>query len=913
MATATPSGPWHTITAAEALEILESSPHGLTSGEAQRRLTEYGPNILEDIQPPSRLMVFLRQFRSPLITILLVAAGVTSLLREWIDTGVIAVILLLNAVIGFVQERKADASVRALMQIAVPRARIVRDGREMEIVGREVVPGDLVLLESGARVPADLRLVSVQSLSIDESLLTGESAPVAKHTRAMDAELAVGDRGSLAYAGTTVTRGRAAGVVVATGEHTEIGGIAELIRSGPHTDTPLGQRMDQLAKLIGIAVVLSSIAVFAVGLARGGEMSELFLAAVALAVAAVPEGLPIVVTIALAVGVTRMARRHAIVRRLPAVEALGSATVIGSDKTGTLTENRMTVRRLWAGGRFYELDQLRTDRARHTGEGHQEWDPVTLSLLAGVLTNEATVHPGADPPGGGRASDGSGDPTEIALLVAAAAAGFVPDLVRDAFPVVTETPFEPDLRFSASLRRAGGGEVLFVKGAPERVLAMCDAVFGEDEELPLNAHEVHGAAVEMAAAGLRVLGLAVSRTRGRADPPVDTEEPTGLVFVGLVGMMDPPRAGVRQAVEACQHAAVRVVMITGDHEETARSIAVEVGIDVTGVLTGAELDQVDDAVLGERVRGTSVFARVSPEGKLRIVRALQAEGEVVAVTGDGVNDAPALKAATIGVAMGRDGTDVAREAAEIVLADDNFVSIVNAIEEGRRTFENVRRATFFLVSTGAAMIVALLVGVSVGWPLLMVPAQLLWLNLVMNGLQDVALAFERGERNLLDRRPRRAREGVISALLWQRTVLTGIVMAIGTLAMFRWELDRTGSLTAAQTVALTTMVAFMALQVGNARSDVRSVFSVPLRDNPFLVVATAASFAVHVGALYFPPTQLVLRVEPLDLAAWARIAAVALTILVVVEIEKAIRPRRARDIGPVESRRMALGRRTDGS
>jgi magnesium-transporting ATPase (P-type) len=354
-------------------------------------------------------------------------------------------------------------------------------------------------------------------------------------------------------------------------------------------------------------------------------------------------------------------------------------------------------------------------------------------------------------------------------------------------------------------------------------------------------------------------------------------------------MKDPPRAGVKQAIEACRRAAVRVVMITGDHAATAASIATELGIDGRAVLTGVELDALDDDALQDRVKRGDVFARVSPEGKLRIVRALQAGGEVVAVTGDGVNDAPALKAASIGVAMGRDGTDVAREAAEIVLADDNFVSIVSAMEEGRRTFENVRRATFFLVSTGAATIVALLVGLAAGWPLLMVPAQLLWLNLVTNGLQDVALAFERGDRDILDRPPRHPREGVLSTRLWQRTALTGIVMAIGTLAMFRWELDRSGSLTAAQTVALTTMVTFMALQAGNARSDHRSVFTVPLRDNPFLVLTAISAFTVHIGALYFPPTQLVLRVEPLDLAAWWRIALVATVILIVVEIEKAIR------------------------
>jgi Ca2+-transporting ATPase len=873
---------WHTLTVSETLAVLDSSPQGLSTDEADHRLIEYGPNVLDETEPPSPVVIFLRQFRSPLITILLVAAVVTALLQEWIDTSVIMAILLINAVIGFVQERKADASVRALMEMAVPKARVVRDGREMEIDGREVVPGDLVLLESGSRVPADLRLVSVQALLADESLLTGESVPAVKHTQALNGDLGLGDRGSVGYAGTTITSGRAAGVAVATGESTEIGSIAELIRSEPEIATPLGLRMDQLARIISIAVLVASLAVFAVGLVRGGEVSELFLAAVALAVAAVPEGLPIVVTIALAIGVTRMARRHAIVRRLPAVEALGSATVIGSDKTGTLTENRMTVQQLWAAGRSSWLADLRTSSRRSIDDA----DPAALGLLIGVLTNEASVHHGAE------GLEHHGDPTEVALLVAGEEAGFVPELVRDQFRVVTETPFEPALQFSASLRRVGQGEILFVKGAPERVLDMCDTRLGTTGQAALGAGEIHEAVHEMAAAGLRVLGLAMSRSHPPSGVPIDPEDPSGLMFVGLVGMKDPPRVGVQQAIEACRRASVRVVMITGDHAQTARRIASELGIDATDVLTGTDIDQLDDGGLQRRIRDTSVFARVSPEGKLRIVRALQANGDVVAVTGDGVNDAPALKAATIGVAMGKDGTDVARQAAEIVLADDNFVSIVNAIEEGRVTFENVRRATFFLVSTAAATILSLFVGVALGWPLLMVPAQLLWLNLVTNGLQDVALAFERGERDMLSRPQRRPGEGVLSKLLWQRTALSGIVMAIGTLSMFRWELDRGGSLAAAQTVALTTMVVFMALQAGNSRSETRSVLSVPFRDNPFLVLATAVTFAVHAGALYFPPTQLVLRVEPLGIDAWARIGLVAMTVLVVVEIEKAVRRHR---------------------
>ncbi|MDS1272363.1 HAD-IC family P-type ATPase [Lipingzhangella sp. LS1_29] len=883
---------WHATETAEAIDVLDSGLQGLSTPESARRIRQYGPNVLEDLRPPSAALVFARQFRSPLIAILLAAATVTLVFREWIDAGVIAFVLLLNASIGFVQERKADAAVRALMEMAVPRARVLRDGREVEVDGRDLVPGDLVLLESGARIPADMRLIRAQALLVDESMLTGESEPVVKHTRALASNLPLGDRGSVAHAGSMVTSGRGAGLVFATGPHTVLGGIAELLRSEPQAATPLQQRMTRLSRLIMFAVLSSCALVFVLGLATGGQVRELLMAAVALAVAAVPEGLPIVLTIALALGVTRMARRNAIVRRLPAVETLGSATVIGSDKTGTLTENRMTVRRIWAAGQV----RLPVSVSARSGFGAGVSSPLaqdaaTLTLLTGVLTNEAVMQTTTD------GVEAQGDPTEIALLLAAAEAGLAPEPQRDAYACIADLPFEPSRRFSAAIRAWNGTEVLFAKGAPERVVDMCDSVLADGAEAPLDVAEANAAARSMAADGLRVLALAVSRGRRSGDPPLDLEEPCGLVLVGLVGLMDPPRKGVREAVAACHSAGVRVVMITGDHALTAGSIATELGITSNSrrTVTGSDLEGMDEDELRSAVSGTDVFARVSPEDKLRIVRALQAHGEVVAVTGDGVNDAPALKSASIGVAMGEGGTDVAREAAEIVLTDDNFVSIVGAIEQGRITFDNVRRATFFLVSTSMATIVALIVTVAAGWPLLMVPAQLLWLNLVTSGLQDVALAFERGDRNVLRKSPRSAREGIMSPLLWQRAAGTSIVRAGGTLALFYWVLEDTGSIATAQTVALTTMVLFSAFQAGNARSEYRSVFTVSLRDNPFLVWATIGTLALHMGALYFPPTQLVLRVEPLPLHYWPIMIAVAAAVLVVVEAEKAVRRRVTHD------------------
>jgi magnesium-transporting ATPase (P-type) len=876
--------PWHALDVSEVERNLRTTGAGLSRAEAEGRLAHHGPNQLEEQPPPSPIVVFVRQFRSPLIYILLVATVVTVLLREFLDAGVIGAVLLINAVIGFVQERKAETAVRSLMQLVVPHARVVRDGQDWEIDSRELVPGDVVLLEPGSRVPADLRLTSTNALQIDESLLTGESVPVTKRTRPVGEAAPLADRGSMAFTGAVVTSGRGRGVVVATGQRTELGAIADLIRGETEAQTPLQQRMDRFAKLIGGVVGVAAAVAFASGLALGEGANEMFLTAVALAVAAIPEGLPVVFTITLALGVGRMARRNAIIRRLPAVETLGSTTVIGSDKTGTLTENRMTVQQVWAAGRRYVLagDRFDVDDERATLDDHPA---LHQTLLAGVLANEAEAY---------HTDEGiqlTGDPTEAALLVSAMHAGIEPDEARQAYDVFGEIPFEPERRYAASVRERHGRHTVFVKGAPERVMEMCTEVLTPDGAAPIDRDAVHRAARSLAHYGLRVLAMAYRPLEQPLDGPDDVDEPDRLVFLGLQGMMDPPRPGVRDAVAVCHDAGMRVVMITGDHAITGRAIAEDLGITTAGspVLTGSELAEMDDEALREKVRELAVYARVSPEEKLRIVRALQAEGEVVAVTGDGVNDAPALRAAAIGIAMGRSGTDVAREASDMVLADDNFVSITAAVEEGRVTFDNLRKATFFLVSTGAATIAAILFTVWMQWPLLMLPAQLLWLNLVTNGLQDVALAFEPAEKGVLARPPRRTREGVVSKLLWERTLIAGLVMAAGTLWLFRWEYDQTGSLMRAQTVALTTMVIFMAFHVGNARSGATSVLRISPVSNPFLLTATVVAVSVHVAALYLPPTQYVLRVEPLDAAVWMRMVAVATSIIVAVELHKLIR------------------------
>lgn len=892
---------WHALPAERVLELLGSTEDGLSASEAKRRLSTYGPNELETAPPPNPLLIFLREFRSPLISVLLIAALVTAALREWVDTAAIMAVLLINAAIGTFHELRAERAIRSLMQFLSPRARVIRDGEEQHIPARELVPGDIVLLESGIRVPADLRLLATTALMVDESVFTGESVPVVKQIEPVPPDTPLADRRSMAYLGTIITSGRGIGVVVATGPATELGKIAQLARGEAQPETPLQRQMARFARLVALFVVIGIGVISAFGLLRGDPLVLLFKFAVGAAVAIVPEGLPIVLTLVFAVSAQRMARRRAIVRQLAAVETLGSTTVIGSDKTGTLTENRMTAHSIWAAGELLSLT------SPHDGSEHAQtlrvpvhdlhrysfWHlpPAARVLLTGVLANEATLVPREETE---QELEGIGDPTDIALLVAGAHAGLVREEVEQVYPIVAVVPFEPERRFAAVVSRVGDTLYLFAKGAPERIMEMCSSWSTPTGTAPLDADQILAAAQDLAAQGLRVLGFAAGPIAPEtAERLEELLQPHDLTFLGLVGLWDPPRPGVREAIAQCNEAGIRVVMITGDHAATAAAIAEHLGIAArqNGVLTGRELQRLSDEELREAVRRVSVFARVEPEQKLRIVRALQANGETVAVTGDGVNDAPALRAAEIGVAMGKSGTDVAREAADIVLTDDNFVTIVAAVEEGRGAFDNLRKATFFLISTGAAMIFVLPFAILANWPLPFYPAQLLWLNLVTNGLQDVAMAFEPKEPGLMRRRPRPRREGILSPLLWERTLLSGLVMAAGTLYLFDWTLRATGSLDLARTVALTTMVIFQNFQVGNARSSTRSLFRMSPISNRVLFVAVLAAFGIHVAALYLPITQFVLRVEPIPLEIWPRIIAIAATILVTVELHKLIRRR----------------------
>lgn len=855
---------------------LSSAAEGLSSDEASQRIERTGRNKLTFTRKESAWRVLARQFVSPLIAILAVAAVITLLLQEWADAIAIMVILLLNAAVGFWQEMRAAAEVRALASMSVPECRVIRDGSERTISAEEVVPGDVVLLEGGEQVPADLRLFDARGLSIDESMLTGENVEVDKQADPVDEDSEVADQASMAFSGTLVTSGRGQGVVIATGEHTELGRINELVQ-GEKAKTPLERMIHGLERRIGLVVGLVAAFVFVVGILGGSGFGQSFLSAVALAVAAIPEALPIVLTIAMALGVRHMAQVNAVVRTLPSVETLGSTTIIGSDKTGTLTRNLMTVTRIWTPGGVVVLEG---DEAVESPDGVDE--VARAALRAGALTNEA--NPDEDAPAGF-----TGDSVDVAMAAAGTRwASVTSDQITEA-PLL-QTAYEPELGYSQTLRTADDGtSVLYVKGAPDTLIEMSESMLTDDGEIPVDAGQVDAANDEMAEQGLRVLATARRVFEKGQEPTEALDEPEGLTLLGLEGMHDPPREGVDGAIESCRQAGIDVMMITGDHPKTAKAIAEGLGLEAGDPITGKEISTLDDEQLRGRLAETAVAARVKPEDKLRIVKALQDMGHVVAVTGDGVNDAPALKNATIGVAMGETGTEVARESADIVLTDDNFVTIVRAVEQGRVTFAAIRKATFFLLSTAFAVMLAVSTNALTDLPLLFLPIQVLWINVVTNGLQDVALAFEPAEGDELSRPPRRASEGIVSRLLWWRIGLSGLWMGALILASFRWAIENGYAEDHARTLALTMYVALNFFQVGNARTVFRPLSTINPFSNRFLLLTAVGSLFLQWGAMNWEPSAEVLGLAPLSATEWMWAMAIGSTVFVLVEAEKWVR------------------------
>ena len=885
---------WYQLGQKEAFSALKARESGLDSDEASRRLSEYGPNALPEEGRISKLRIIIHQFANPLIYILIAAAVVTAILHDYIDTGVIIGVLTINAIIGFIQEFKAESSVRALKEMTVTKARVLRDGVEKEIDSRELVPGDIVLLASGDRVPAELRVFNTNELNIEEAMLTGESLPVEKTVKPIPEEnLTYGDQTNIAFMGTMVVRGRGKGLVVETGVNTALGRIAKDVKELSITKNPLQEKIEKFAQFIGVLSISGAVVIFVLGIILGFKAAEMFKIAVAATVATVPEGLPIVVTVTMAIGLNRMARRNAIIRKLHAVETLGSTTVICSDKTGTLTKNEMTVRLIHDGRNTYEVEGTGyepTGHILHSGNSLGSSGPEDLKtvLRIGLLCNESEIYE----------EDGrfkvKGDPTEGALIVSAMKAGLKPEQERDAYPQMAVIPFESDRGYMATLHKHDGKKVIFIKGTPENVVGMCTECLLDGE---FRKKEITKASEAFASEGMRVLAMGYKEVDSGSETLTHEDIKEGVVFVGLQGMIDPPRPESIDAIKGCKQAGIRVIMITGDHAATAGAIGRQIGISEDGskVITGRELETMGDAELYERVEDVSIFARVAPEHKLRIVQQLMKRGEIVAVTGDGVNDAPALKAAHIGVAMGRSGTDVAKEAADMVVVDDNFASIFSAVEEGRIVFDNLRKVVVFLIPTGFAALISIGITMFLGLPAPYLPAQLLWINLVTNGLQDVALGFEPGEKDIIKRKPRPTKEGIMSRLMLERSILVGVLISAGVVYNYLAALNDGGDTANARTTAVTTMVFFQFFQAWNSRSETISVFKMPLLGNPFLFYSMIAAFFAQLAVIYVPAAQWVFRTVPLTAAEWGRIALVSLTVIIVVELDKAVRNKLSRN------------------
>ncbi|WP_052507557.1 cation-translocating P-type ATPase [Desulfonatronovibrio magnus] len=877
---------WHTKDSSDLLSEFETDKQqGLSGDESKKRRDKYGPNKIRTGEKKSWYVILLHQFTDPLIYILLIAAVVSLFIQEIIDASVIMAVVILNGAIGFIQETRARKAIQSLAEMSAPKAKVIRDGQKEEINSEDVVPGDIVVMASGGSVPADCRLLEARDLAADESALTGESEPVRKQTEAVDDDKAVpGDQYSMVFAGTHITSGRGKGIAVRTGEVSELGRIAEKTKEMGDVETPIQEKMAWLGKAIGVAVFVLSLVVIGMGLLMGWEPREIIRTAVALAVGTVPEALPIVLTVTLAVGVQRMAKRNAIIRQLPAVETLGSTTVIGSDKTGTLTANQMTVKAIWTGGNRYQVTgtgynadgEIKSDQ-----EDKEEGDEaVKKILLAGLLASETDSLPDKEEGGGG-------DPTEMALLASALKGGYDLKETRNEYSQLDIIPFESEQKFMATLNETPDGTGVFLKGAPEAVLERCSRQLTSDGgEEDLDKDKARETAKELADEGYRVIGLALGSTDQKN---FDGNDPgDGLIFAGFQGLEDPVRPEAVDAVKAAHESGIRVLMLTGDHARTARAIGHQLGLDDEDgrAEEGRNLEDMSDDDIDDLVKEVNIYARVSPEHKLKLVETLKGHGHIVAVTGDGVNDAPALQAAHLGVAMGKAGTDVAREASDMVLADDNFSSITNAVREGRVVFANIRKVTYFLLSTGVGLVITILSALFGPWHLPYVAAQVLWINLVTKGLQDVSLAFEPGEPGLLREPPRSPKEGVINKPVLMRMIGFGIYMAIGTLAVFWWVVQQDVSLEMSRSVAMTQMVMFQFFHVFNCRSMHRSLFQMNPLGNPYLLGSVGLALLAHLGILHVSWLQAVFSTEPLSLEIWAVIVAVSATIIVVSEIDK---------------------------
>ncbi|MFP4223887.1 MAG: HAD-IC family P-type ATPase [Phycisphaeraceae bacterium] len=886
----------HAMAAGEVLERLGVDPdRGLSSEAAAQRLAQYGENRLSPARRMGEIRRFLLQFHQPLLYVLLAATVVTLLLGEWVDASVIFAVVLVNAVVGYLQESRAERAIEALQKMVVTEATVRRDGRRQRVRSEALVPGDIVLLEAGDHVPADLRLLHVRNLRVDESALTGESVPVPKETAVAAADTILAERTNLAFAGTAATYGRGEGVVWATGDRTEAGRIATLITQTTSLSTPLTRKIARFSRLLTVAILALAMLTFGVGIGRGQGAVETFMAAVALSVGAIPEGLPAAVTVTLAIGVARMARRRAIIRKLPAVETLGSTTVICSDKTGTLTQNQMTVQKIVAGGRTYDVTgtgYLPEGRFLLGGEAVDPSGHPALAecLTAGLLCNEAQVTLEAGQP------SVQGDPTEAALVVAAMKGGLVHEQVDEALPRLDVIPFESEHQYMATLHGTGGGEpqLIYKKGAVERLLERCDTQLDERGEVqPLDPAAVRRSAELLASEGLRVLAFA--RRAGDEDQQQLGRDhvASGLTLLGLQGMIDPPRPEAAEAVRECRAAGIEVKMITGDHALTAGAVAAKMELGSRQNLTvvgGGELEAMAEADLPAAAARAEVFARVAPEQKLRLVRAFQARGEVVAMTGDGVNDAPALRQADIGVAMGITGTDVAKGAADVVLTDDNFASIEAAVEEGRNIFDNLTKFILWTLPTNGAEAAIILAAILLGTALPAEPVQILWVNMTTAIFLGLMLVFEPREPNLMRRPPRDPQAPILDLLLLGRIALVTAIILVGAFGLFLWSRRIADTpLAQAQTVVINTIVMGETFYLLNCRSLTRSMFAIGLMSNRWIWPGIAAMLAAQLLITYAPVMNRLFHTAPIPAVAWAGVVLVGVVVYAAVGLEKWLR------------------------
>lgn len=874
------------------LKALNTPETGLSSGEADTRLEKYGRNELKEEEKTSVVKLFLSQFKSFLILILIVAAIVSAFLGEVVDALVILFTVILAGVLGFVQEYRAEESIKLLKSLTSPEALVLRDGKEVKIPSAELVPGDILLLQAGDRVPADSRLLEASSLKVDESSLTGESVPVEKSTGIFPPETPQPDRKNMAYTGTSVAYGRGKAVITATGMNTAFGKLAGLLGEIERERTPLQEKLDQFGRWLGAATLIVVAFVAVIGIYEGFDPFEMFLWGVALAVAAIPEALPAVVTVGLALGVRRMVKRHALIRKLPSVETLGSTNIICTDKTGTLTQNKMTVEKVYVNGamlnvtgRGYEPigDFFRGDvPVCKIKEPGCEDTHLHKLLVVGTLCNDASLVKEEEK------WDITGDPTEGAFVVVAAKEGIWKKALEEKHTRVGEVPFSSERKMMTTLNTFEDGVYAHSKGAPEIILTSCSRIFlnGQEQELtPEIKQEILDTVNELANETLRVMGFAY-RKISDGTLPEDSEKE--MVFAGLMGMRDPPREEVRVAIATCTNAGIRTVMITGDHKTTAFAIARELGIFREGdlVLTGVELDAIPDKEFEQIVEKVSVYARVYPEHKLKVVEALKKRGYIVAMTGDGVNDAPALKAADMGIAMGITGTDVSKEASSMILTDDNFASIVSAVEEGRNILKNIKNFIAYGLTAHIGVVLIVLVGV-LNWQILPVIAvQILWINLITDGLPPMALSLEAPDKGIMQQKPRSKKEGLVSKRMLILSLGLALIVAVQSIGVLSWALEEGIPLPKIQTIIFTLVVISLMFNAFNWRSEKESVFSLGIFTNKALIYAVVSTVLLQLAVIYIPLLQIAFRTVPLTLEDWALILPLASTSFIVMEIIK---------------------------